>query len=378
MTVSIFAGALLLLAFAYAGYPVVMRLLARWRPRPLHLPANNDAESLPITFLIVARNEAGRIGDRLRNLASCVHGGPRQYVVVCDGCQDNTADAARNAIPGPVEVVEQPAQGKAAALNAGMAVATGRIVVFGDARQHFSPDAVQELLRPFGDSSVVAVSGALDIAPSSEGVGRGLDAYWNLEKRLRLDESLTGASIGCTGAIYAIRRESYRPIPADTLLDDVLIPMQAAADGGRVIFAPSAKAWDPQPLGSAREAGRKERTLAGNFQLLFRHPAWLLPWGHPLWCRLICHQYLRLTGPWLLAIVLLSNAWLARDHRFWRLLLAAQLGGYAFLALGWLITPLRRLKPVSLGHSFLFLQFRIVRAFLTFALRSASLKKGWK
>ena len=378
MMALVFIGSLALLAFSYAGYPLAMRWLARWRPRPPDLAGASASARPAVTFLIVARNEESRIADRLRNLASCRHNGPRQYIVVCDGCQDGTEQAAHTAIQQPVDVVAQPALGKAAALNAGIARATGEIVIFGDARQHFAPDAVEELLRPFGDPSVVAVSGSLDIAPSAEGVGRGLDSYWRLEKRLRLDESRTGSCVGCTGAIYAIRRQAHQAIPPDTILDDVLIPMHAAAHGGRVIFAPKATAWDPQPLGSTKEAGRKERTLAGNFQLLFRHPAWLLPWGHPLWCRLICHKYLRLTGPLLLAVAFLSNLWLARHSLPWRVVLLTQILGYVSLLIASIVPALRRLKPFALGHSFLFLQFRILRALATYLLRTTSLEKGWK
>ena len=39
-----------------------------------------------------------------------------------------------------------------------------------------------------------------------------------------------------TGALYALRRAAFRPIPPETILDDVLIPMQAVLDGYRASF----------------------------------------------------------------------------------------------------------------------------------------------
>jgi hypothetical protein len=68
-----------------------------------------------------------------------------------------------------------------------------------------------------------------------------------------------------------------------------------------VVFEPKAIAYDPQPLEREKEVGRKLRTLGGNYQMAFRYPAWVLPWGHPLWWRIVSHKYLRLVAPWALA-----------------------------------------------------------------------------
>ena len=125
-------------------------------------------------------------------------------------------------------------------------------------------------MRHFNDSSVVAVSGQLFPHGSIGGASRGIDFYWKLEKSLRNAEAKHDSCIGCTGAIYALRRESYSPIPQDTLLDDVIIPMQAVTGGRRVLFDAEARAYDPQRLDVKREIYRKPRTLAGNFQMLVR------------------------------------------------------------------------------------------------------------
>ena len=86
-------------------------------------------------------------------------------------------------------------------------------------------------------------------------------------------------------------------IPQDTLLDDVIIPMQAVTGGRRVLFDAEARAYDPQRLDVKREKYRKARTLAGNFQMLFRYSEWLLPWKFRLWWKLASHKYSRLFTP---------------------------------------------------------------------------------
>ena len=46
----------------------------------------------------------------------------------------------------------------------------------------------------------------------------------------------SGSTLGATGAIYAVRRALWRPLPADTLLDDVLAPMRVVLAGYRVVL----------------------------------------------------------------------------------------------------------------------------------------------
>jgi cellulose synthase/poly-beta-1,6-N-acetylglucosamine synthase-like glycosyltransferase len=184
--------------------------------------------------------------------------------------------------------------------------------------------------------------------------------------------------IGCTGAIYALRRSAYEPIPEDTLIDDVLVPMQALVRGGRILFEPEAKAYDPQTLAPEQEQRRKTRTLAGNYQLLFRHPSWLLPWRNRCWWQLISHKYSRLAGPFLLALCLVSTAVLARDSIFFRLALAAQSACYLCGLLGLALPRIRR-RWLAIPAGFLFLQWQCLRSLAHYlgGLRGGGLPGRW-
>ena len=118
-------------------------------------------------------------------------------------------------------------RGKAAVLNDVVPRARGAIVVFADARQRFEPDTVRALTRPFADPAVGAVSGELILteAPMADGGPRGRRLL-ALREAHPEGESRVDSTVGATGAIYAIRRELFEPIPEDTLLDDVLIPLR--------------------------------------------------------------------------------------------------------------------------------------------------------
>jgi cellulose synthase/poly-beta-1,6-N-acetylglucosamine synthase-like glycosyltransferase len=373
----IFWTSMVMLGYTFAGYPALMRLLSKFRdhstsPAP---PRNQPSRSLSI--IIAAHNEGGTIKARINNLIGCdFNGTPWEIIVVSDGSNDGTADIAREIKHPGVKVIEvKEKQGKAACINMATKKAKSEILIFTDARQHFAPDAIIELISPFSDPEVVGVGGELHIAPAQPGSLRELGTYWQLERQLRSRESRFWSTIGCSGAIYAIRAEEFRPIPNDTILDDVVIPMKATLNGGRILFNRAAKAYDPQPLNSNREKSRKQRTLGGNFQLLFRYHEWLSPWGHPLWWQLISHKYLRILSPVFLMFFAISNLALLESHSIYLVLGLLQMAFYITGILGH-CSPLSRLRPFSSASAFLFLNAMTIGGF--FYYLSSNHKKGWK
>lgn len=363
-----------LLFFTFAGYGLLISVLARLRPRPV-APSTADAIHPSVCVVLVAGNEEKRIAERLRNLLASQYPADKlSILLVSDGSTDGTVAQARSLQDTRIEIVEQPARsGKAAGLNVGASHCTADIVVFTDARQRFAEDAISRLVAHFADPAIGAVSGSLEIAPAASATGAGVDAYWRLEKSLRAAESQWDSCVGCTGAIYALRRELFVPVPDDTLLDDVVIPMQAAAQGARVIHDPEAAAFDPQQLEPEAEQRRKQRTLAGGFQMLFRYPAWLSPKGHRLWWQLISHKYLRLLAPFFLAGALVSNFFLAGEQLY-APFLAGQILLYFFAALG-RFPVAKQWKFCTLPAGFVFLNFQVLRG-LRYYLTGAG-RQGW-
>ena len=125
-------------------------------------------------------------------------------------------------------------------------------------------------------------------------ISDGVGLYWRYEKQIRRDESATGSVVGATGAIYAMRRSLWQPLPHDTILDDVLTPMRCVMAGYRVVFEERACAFDRTAPDANAEGRRKLRTLAGNYQLLWLEPRLLLPWRNPLWLQFVSHKVGRL------------------------------------------------------------------------------------
>jgi cellulose synthase/poly-beta-1,6-N-acetylglucosamine synthase-like glycosyltransferase len=327
--------------------------------------ARGNLEKPTVCAVLVAHNESVRIAARVANLIESDYPAEKlRVIVVSDGSTDGTAELARHACGERGTVVELPERsGKAEGINAGMVeCGAAEIAVFADARQRFAKDTIARLISHFADSPVGAVSGALEIEAATSAAGAGMDAYWRLEKSLREAEARIDSSIGCTGAVYAIRRELFRPLPEDTILDDVVQPMQVVMQGHRVLFDPAALAFDSQPLEPAAERIRKRRTLAGNFQMLFRYPEWLLPWRNRVWWQLLSHKYLRIFAPVFLVAIFACGAVLALHSPFYRLLFGAQCLLYV-LALAGLLFPSARNRLLALPAGFLFLNAMTVAAF---------------
>ncbi len=374
MTQTIFWASAVLLVYTYAGYSALIRVWAHLRsrgthhPRPSEAPFERPVEPM-VTLLIVAYNEAPRIRERLENILALDYPRDRLEVILAsDGSADGTADVARAYLSKGVTVTAfETRRGKPAVLNDLIPKARGEIVVLADARQRFAPTVLRALVRPFVDPQVGGVSGEL-VLTDGEGspTGAGVDLYWRYEKFIRRNESRVDSTIGATGAIYAIRRALFEPIPEDTILDDVLIPLRMTRHGYRVLFEPGAMAYDRAAGSAAEEFRRKVRTIAGNFQLFAREPWVLNPAVNRLWFQTASHKGLRLLAPLLLAAVFASNAMLLRET-FYVSTMASQVLFYAAGAAGRALQQTRaRSRLLAVPYVFCLLNWATIVAFARF------------
>lgn len=295
------------LGYIFIGYPILVRVRAILHPR-----TRQRAPIEPtVTIIVAAHNEAQRIERRLRNLLTLDYPADKlQIIVASDGSTDDTVARAQAFEAAGVIVRDfRDRRGKPATFNALVPRATGEIVVFADARQRFDLMALRALVANFADPRVGAVSGELVMTstPDTDTASKGAAMYWSYEKLIRSTESRSGSTVGATGAIYAIRKALFEPLPEDTILDDVLIPVRISRQGYQVVFEPAAKAFDLAPATGHAELVRKVRTIGGTFQL-FSRERWLLdPRENPLWFETVSHKALRLTIPVWLTLMLVSN-----------------------------------------------------------------------
>jgi len=323
-----------LLIYVYIGYPLIAALRAMCRPRRrVRAPIEPS-----VSIVVVAHNEEDRIAARIENLLALDYPADRREIVIAsDGSTDDTVERAQAYADARVRVRRfSTRRGKAVVLNSVVPTLRGDIVVFADARQRFDRNTLRALVESFSDTTVGAVGGELVLTTRNgpAAAGRGAAFYWRYEKFIRSTEGRADSTIGATGAIYAIRRTLFQPIPDDTILDDVLIPLRIMRQGYRVLFEPRARAFDSASPTARQEFVRKARTIAGTFQL-FARERWLLsPRRNRLWFETMSHKVLRLALPLLHAALLVTASALATGW-FYRWALICQVMFYAAALAGY-------------------------------------------
>ncbi|MEW9625416.1 glycosyltransferase family 2 protein [Rhodanobacter geophilus] len=365
LAVLVFAVSALGLVHVFVGYPLWMLALARWRPRPVQ----RRVWTPHVTVVLAVHDGAAHVQAKLANLLALDYPPALlDIVVACDGCRDDSAARCRQPGDAHVRVLEfAERRGKAACLNDAVAQARGEVLLMTDVRQRLEPDALRRLVADLGDPGVGAAGGQLRLFDAQTGFAHGIDAYWRYETLVRTSESRSGSAVGVSGALYAMRRELFRPLPPGTVLDDVLVPMQVAAAGWRVVYEPMAVAWDGTSQQPREEQRRKIRTLAGNYQLVQLAPWLLLPWRNPLWFRFVSHKLLRLLAPWLLLALALSTALLAAHHVLFAMTALALAAALAAVVAGRLLPALGGRLPIRLLTAFCYLNLFAAQALLAFA-----------
>lgn len=342
-----FWGALFLVAYSYIVYPIlllivsgvaqvkrdILYVLGLARPR---IAENSEQQHLPqVAVIISAYNEADCIAERVRNLQRLDYPKDRiKYYIGSDGSVDETSSILAAIDDSNLVAVNfEENRGKASVLNDLVTMAEAEYLVFSDANTYFQPDAVLKLVRHFAnESNIDAVCGELHL--TDEASGKNQDgAYWKYERVLKFNESRIGALLGANGAIYALRKDSYKDIPASTIVDDFTIVFQVAVDGGQVLYEPEAVASEEVAPSTADEYQRRVRIGSGNYQAFSRFPEALNPRLGWLWFAYMSHKVLRWHTPHMLVVALLCSLLLALDSWFYLALFVAQSVIYCYCCL---------------------------------------------
>ena len=292
------AGALV---YTHLGYPLVLWTLTRLRrfhnrsPHRGQKCGNDLAGGWPAVSLIVpAYDEEGVIGAKVANALALDYPRERlQIVVASDGSSDATAERAGDA--GADLVLELPAGGKVAALNAGAAQAGGEILAFSDANSTWAPDALRQLVASFADPTVGYVCGQVRFLDPDGNNVEG--AYWRYEMAVReMESALAGVTAG-NGAIYAVRRDAYLPL-APSGSHDLSFPFAFAKRGLRSLYAPAARAEEKMVPTIEGEFDRKRRMMVGLWDIVVGE-GMLSPRGYPglFAFEIASHRLLRYLSP---------------------------------------------------------------------------------
>jgi cellulose synthase/poly-beta-1,6-N-acetylglucosamine synthase-like glycosyltransferase len=309
---------LVLFGYAYAGYPLLLRLATRGRGRGL--PAADPAEWPIVTIVIPAYNEARSIGRTLDSVLSLPYPADRrQILVVSDASDDGTDEVVTGYAGRGVELLRMPVRGgKTAAELAAARQARGDVIVNIDATIRIEPDALMRLVRVFQDPGIGVASGRdVSVGDADREGNRGESGYVGYEMTVRSLETALDGIVGASGCFFAIRRELAGTALPGHLSRDFASPLVARENGFRSVSVHEAVCYVPRTRSLKAEFRRKVRTMARGIQTLFYKSHLMNParYGVFAWM-LISHKLVR----WLvfaampllpagLAILALTQTW---------------------------------------------------------------------
>jgi cellulose synthase/poly-beta-1,6-N-acetylglucosamine synthase-like glycosyltransferase len=256
--------ALLLVGYVYVGYPLALLLVTRAVTRGVR-----RWDTVPSVMLVIsAFNEARTIRAKLENSLALDY--PRQrlrIVVVSDASTDGTDEIVQGFANHGVELLRMAKRGgKTSGLNVALERSRDDVVVFSDANILYDPKAVRHLVRNFGDPAVGCVTGdSRYVGAVSSAAHERENAYWSYERSIRTWESMLGSTVGGDGAIFAIRRELYVPLPPEAI-NDLVTPLQIVARGHRAVFEPAAVGYEASAGDFKGEFRRKRRIVTRSWR----------------------------------------------------------------------------------------------------------------
>jgi len=265
--------------FLGVGRLAFLASLALWHRvvAPGRTPPMLDPETGPlVSVLIPCFNEEKVI---VASVARILHSNWRklEVIVLDDGSSDATAAKVREAFAGEprVTLLSFENAGKARALNRGIALAKGDVLVALDADTLFPADTLPQLVRWFADPKVGAVAGNAVVGNRLNLVTRWQALEYvtaqNLERRAL---AALGAVTVVPGAVGAWRTSALKALggyPHDTLAEDQDLTIACQRAGWRVEFDPEARAYTEAPDTVAGLLKQRFRWSFGTLQCLWKH-----------------------------------------------------------------------------------------------------------
>lgn len=314
----LFWTGLFIVFYTYIGYGILLYALVRLKEcfrKPIPRPLPADEELPPLTLFIAAYNEEDVVDEKMRNCLQLDYPADKLRILwVTDGSNDHTNEHLSRW--RQATVLHQPErQGKTAALNRGMPFVSTPLVVFTDANTCLNREALKEMVHAFADPRVGCVAGEKRIAVQSKdnAASGGEGLYWKYESTLKALDARLYSAVGAAGELFAVRRELFEEMPADTLLDDFILSLRIVMQGHTIAYCANAYALESGSANMREEEKRKVRIAAGGLQSIWRLRPLLNPFRYGIFSfQYVSHRVLRWSvTPVLLFLLLPLNALLA-------------------------------------------------------------------
>lgn len=317
----------LLVLYTYIFYPFLLWIMASVRgKKPRIQQQERDIFFPTVSMVIPAYNEEDVIEEKLENCLGLDYPhGSIEFVVGSDNSTDRTNEIVERYSRSDPRIKLSKfnrREGKAAVLNKVMPGLESDIVVFSDSDTFYEEIAVKYLVRNFSDPKVGGVCGKLVLMKGDDGSCNEEGLYWNYENRIKELEASLRTIIGINGQAFAIRKNLFEELPADSITEDQVLGMGIISKGYDILFEPEAICRE-KAHSLREEFKRRIRISAGNFQSIPLSAKVLDPRMGFASFALWSHKILRWLAPFFLIAIFVSNIFLS-DIIFFRLTLLAQ------------------------------------------------------
>ncbi len=363
----IFTAFFLLVFWTFVLYPAVIWIVSSLFPKQYA----KGAFSGKVSMIVAAHNEEEVIREKVENCLSLDLGSADwEIIIVSDGSIDSTETILseyKNISERLHIITYQPRAGKSNALNVGFSVSKGEILIFSDANVMLEPDAPMKLLMPFADPQIGAVCGKVHVKGRGNDEIAGESLYMKLEGIIQKAEGEVWSMVGTDGALFALRRELFRNIEKETILDDFALSMEAPLNDKRIVYAQEAQAVEEVIASVANEFKRKTRIISGGYQYL----VYLLNARQDMQARtlflfsFISHKVLRWLAPFFMIGMFVASLFLLKRF-FYRFMFMAQSIFYICALMAHYFPRLRTKYAFYIPYYFCMVNYAALLGFLRF------------
>ncbi len=329
-----FIFAVVLLAYSYIGYPLVLQVLSRLKPK--WKEPQVELSLLSVSVIVSVYNEEKIIKKKIDNFLQLDYPSDKlELIIVSDGSTDKTNEIILSHNEENINLIIQPERrGKTSALNRAVREARGEILVFTDADTIFPSDTIKKLVRHFVREEVGLVTGTTRWQTRTGTNVPTNNAYMSYDDLLKKLESQVGDVVGASGAVYALRKNLYKLLSPE-IINDFVHPIEVVLQGKRALFDPAVICSEEAAVGPQHEYSRQVRMVSQAFLIYRRYIFKLLRRGKILYAFLLTsHKFLRwLTLP-LMIVALLLNLVLWGEGWIYPALCILQLSFYFCVLLG--------------------------------------------
>lgn len=350
---------------SYLFYPVILYV---WPTKKRTLSSYQKSDNLPeVSIIFAAYNEESVIEEKINSIYQSNYPLDKISVWVGSDCSSDQTDDIIKRLQSTyksLHLFRSPSRmGKSGIINHLVTQIKSDIYIGTDANIIFSQSLIFDLIAPLKDSKVHLVGGNISYdKPSNKGIAKQEDQYLGFENFIKTNESRAFQQVmGVEGGCYAIRKDSFVPIPPLTFMEDFYITMKVIENKGLALFNHHAVCYEDVSTDWKEEYKRKVRISIGNFQNLARFKKLFFSW--PTGFLFFSHKLLRWISPLLLIAISISSAVLSFKNQFYL--------GFTILQIVVILAIIVDLQFLKKGKNVF-----VLRLFTHFTLMNTALLEG--